>query len=272
MLTKIKEQIMEHWALLNRLAARRFGDRPLAEEAALYVMNQLLENDGQRLRSYSGRSSYTAFVASVSWRLLEDFSRKRFGRRRAPLWIRNLGGVWLRLYSMLCLERLDISEAVAVVTQSTTHSPDTDPEEAAWIIRQQVIDCGGHQGLEVAFDEERPAGEDVSGGNNGEQVYEVESRERKELFRMLFSILTATPDESVEQNLKLLCTLQVDLLPEEKLLLKLCYQDGLSVTRAGEMLGYNKHQVHGRLRRLLERLRHEFQQAGLAREIVELLE
>jgi RNA polymerase sigma factor (sigma-70 family) len=272
MLTKIKEQIMEHWALLNRLAARRFGDRPLAEEAALYVMNQLLENDGQRLRSYSGNSSYSAFVASVSWRLLEDFSRKRFGRRRAPLWIRNLGGVWLRLYSMLCLERLDISQAVAVVTQSTTHSPETDAEEAAWIIRQQVIDCGGHQALEVALNEEQPAGSDVAGSNHGEQVYELESRERKELFRMLFSTLTDMPVTNVEQNLKRLCVLQVELNPEEKLLLKLCYQDGLSVTRAGEMLGYNRHQVHGRLRRLLERLRNDFRQAGLEREILELLQ
>jgi RNA polymerase sigma factor (sigma-70 family) len=270
-LTKIKEQILEHWELLNRLAARRFGDRPLAEEAALYVMNQLLEHDGQRLRSYNGRSSYAAFVASVSWRLLEDFSRKRFGRRRPPLWIRNLGGIWLRLYSMLCLERLDITEAVAVVAQSTGDSPGNDPEEAAWIIRQQVIDCGGHQGLEVALDEEQLVGDDESGSNNGAQVYDVESRERKELFRMLFSTLTDIPETNVEQNLKQLCSLRVELLPEEKLLLKLCYQDGLSVTRAGEMLGFNRHQVHGRLRRLLERLRNEFQQAGLDREILELL-
>lgn len=270
-MTKIKEQVLEHWALLNRLAARRFGDRPLAEEAALYVMNQLLEHDGQRLRSYSGRSSFAAFIASVSWRLLEDFSRKRFGRRRPPLWIRNLGGIWLRLYSMLCLERLDIAEAVAVVAQSTEYSPGNDPEEAAWIIRQQVIDCGGHQGLEVALDEEQTAGGDAVGSNHGGQVYEMESKERKELFRMLFSTLTDTPDASIEKNLKQLCALQVDLSPEEQLLLKLCYQDGLSVTRAGEMLGYNRHQVHGRLRRLLDRLRNDFQESGLDREILELL-
>ncbi len=53
-------------------------------------------------------------------------------------------------------------------------------------------------------------------------------------------------------------------LPEEKLLLKLCYQDGLGVTEAGAMLGMSRFQVHGRMRRLLARLQEEFARCGLA--------
>lgn len=265
-----KEIILSNWGLINRLAVHRFGGGPLAEEAALAVMNQLLENDGERLSGYQGRATVTAFLAAVSWRLLEDFSRGRFGRKRPPLWIRHLGGIWLRLYRLLCLERRDVMEAVAGISQGGSNESAAELEEAAWTIRQQVLDCGAHQGLEVELDENQPV-PNVSGDNGGEQVRKVEIREREELFQMVFRLLTDAPKETVDRNMGALCRLKVQLSPEEKLLLKLCYHDTLSVTRAGEMLGLNRHQVHGRLRRLLERLRDDFQRSGLDREILELL-
>lgn len=266
-----KEKILANWGLINRLAVRRFGDSPLAEEAALSVMNQLMEADGQRLHGYKGRAPFTAFLAAVSWRLLEDFSRRRFGRRRPPLWIRNLGGIWLQLYTLLCLERLNIMDAVALVRQQGTNDRDIEPEDAAWTIRQQVLDCGSHQGLEVGYDDEQPSPAEAACANPGEQVRRFENRERKELFRMLFATLTDTTDQAIEHSLTSLCSLTIHLTPEERLLLKLCYQDGLNVTRAGEMLGLNRHQAHGRLRRLLARLRDDFRRAGIDREIIELL-
>jgi DNA-directed RNA polymerase specialized sigma24 family protein len=87
----------------------------------------------------------------------------------------------------------------------------------------------------------------------------------------VFRLLTDTPEETVEENLGALCGLKIQLSPEEKLLLKLCYHDTLSVTRAGAMLGLNRHQAHGRMRRLLARLRADFQSSGLSRDILELL-
>lgn len=265
-----KEIILSNWGLINRLAVHRFGGGPLAEEAALAVMNQLLENDGERLHGYQGRASVSAFLAAVSWRLLEDFSRRRFGRKRPPLWIRHLGGIWLQLYRLLCLERLDIAEAVAGIRQGKGDESAAELEEAAWTVRQQVLDCGAHQGLEVELDENQPV-PDVSGEHPGEQARKFENRERQELFQMVFRLLTDASEETVDRNMGALCMLQVQLSPEEKLLLKLCYHDTISVTRAGEMLGLNRHQAHGRMRRLLTRLRGDFQRSGLDREILELL-
>lgn len=266
-----KEQILEHWELINRLAVRRFGDRPLAEEAALAAMNALLANDGERLQKHRAKSSFATYLASVTYHLLEDFARKRYGRKRAPLWIRNLGGIWLRLYTLLCLERLDPAEAIEFVLQKgDDDSGQTSLEDAAWTVKQQVTDCGSHQGLEVGYDEEQnPVIADE--GNFIHQVDRVEDREKEHLFTMLFSILTEM-DKMVDQsNLKKLCTFDAHLSYEEKLLLKLCYQDGLTVTAAGEMLGLNRHQAHGRLRRLLTRVREDLERIGLDQEILELL-
>lgn len=268
------KQITANWLLINRLAERRFGKGATAEEAALFVVDKLLADDCSRLQKYSGTADISAFIAAVSYRLLEDFSRSRFGRKRAPLWIRNLGGFWLKLYRLLCLERLGVTESVAAMGQQSRYSreinPGVDIEEAAWIIRQQVIDCGAHQGLEVELEQAEDAFESDQGENCSVPAprEKLERLQREEMFRMLFAIMTEVPEQLVEGELNRLCSLKIKLNPEEKLLLKLCYQDGMNVTQAGMLLGLNRHQAHGRLRRLLSRLRDDFHRAGLADEIL----
>ncbi|WP_136796169.1 hypothetical protein [Desulfosediminicola ganghwensis] len=268
------KQITAHWKLIDVLAVRRFGKGTTAEEAALFVVDKLLADDCSRLKKYAGKADLSAFIATVCYRLLEDFARSRFGRKRAPLWIRNLGGFWLKLYRLLCLERLDIAESVAAMDQQSRYSreinPGVDIEEAAWIIRQQVVDCGAHQGLEVEL-EQADADGDNKQNDNGRippPRETLERQQREEMFRMLFTIMTDVAEEVVEGDLNRLCSLQIELNPEEKLLLKLCYQDGMNVTQAGQLLGLNRHQAHGRLRRLLSRLRDDFDRAGLAEEIL----
>lgn len=265
-----KEKILASWELINRLAQRRFGDSPLAEEAALVVLDQLLEKDGQRLSSFTGRGEPTAFLAAVSYHLFEDFSRSRFGRRRPPRWIRHLGSLWVKLYTLLCLERLDIMEAVSMVSQRQTVDCTVSLEEAAWAIRQQVTDCGAHQGLEVEFDEETtlPAQDTAAAGPQAEGL---EAKEKRELLTELFSALTSLSEARISENASRLSRLNISMSAEERLLLRLCFCDNLPVAQAGEMLGLNRHQVHGRLRRLLARLRTELAGAGLDRELLQLL-
>lgn len=261
-----KEKTLDQWKLINTLSLKRFGDRPLAEQAALAVMERLLENDGLRVKSYGGKAPFAAYIGAISWRLLEDFSRSKFGRRRPPQWIRNLGGIWLQLYRLLCLERIEIREAVELIDQAEAAASTADIDAAAWRIRQEVVDCGSHQALEV---EEGPAyGASPSGSD---QVAQVENEQKEELFRLLFSVLTDTGDELVEADLGKLSGVSMALKPEEKLMLKLIYQDDVGVSRAAAMLGYNRDQMNGRLRRLLDRIRARFEQADLHRELIELL-
>ena len=72
----------------------------------------------------------------------------------------------------------------------------------------------------------------------------------------------------IQRACRRIITTGVRLNAEERLLLKMCYQDGLSVARAGEILGYNRNQVHGRMRRLLARLRREFEAMGVDEELL----
>lgn len=265
-----KEQLFTHWELINRLAVRRFGQRALAEEAALAVIDSLAENDGQRLRAYDQRASFEAYLATVSFRLLEDFSRKRFGRRRAPLWVRNLGGIWLKLFRLLCLERVTRGEAVELLVQEELEDNRGAIELAAEDIIERITDCGSHQGLEVEFSDDVELQENQQ-TDSSPQEQQLEENQKSELFRQLLRSLTESSGEVVEHNASKLSTLQIPLHPREKLLLKLCFQDNMNTTLVAHMLGLTRHQVNGRLRRLLARLRKEIVATGIDQEIVALL-
>jgi hypothetical protein len=50
------------------------------------------------------------------------------------------------------------------------------------------------------------------------------------------------------------------------------YRDGLSTRAAGRRLALGTDQVHGRLRRLLDRIRRAFEKSGLFEELTLLLQ
>ncbi len=272
-----KQEITAHWALINRIAGRRFADANLAEEAALYVVNGLEQDNCRRMQAFCGRAKLSTFIASISLRLLEDFSRKKFGRVRPPVWITALGGIWVTLFELLCLQRLSVVEAVETLMNRTAAGRRQQVEKSAWTILERVTHCGTHQGLEVALD----------GAGDGESGFRTEipdsqhdpeahllAEERRTLFRLLFKQMATEDGDTSETEKSLLAMLQtpIGISAEERLLLKLCFQDELSVTRAGEMLGLNANQSHGRLRRLLARLRDNFDRAGISDELRTMLQ
>ncbi len=252
------------------MAHRRFANDSLAEEAAIFVVDSLERNNWQKLSSFKGRSSFQTFLSSITFRLLEDFSRSKFGRIRPPLWVQNLGGIWSLLFTFLCMERLKRTEAVECVASRVQTATREEVEDAALHLLAEITDCGSQQALEVPLNEENLSG---NYGNEPASIQEQLEEKEKELF---LSSLFSQPVESEEGKMihreaaKILVQ-DIVLHPQERLLLKLCYQDDMRVTAAGKLLGLNRHQVHGRLRRLLGRLRDDFIQKGVDVEILQLL-
>ena len=261
-----QQQAMAHWQVINRLAARRFPQQPLAEEAALYVMDGLARDDWRRLRAFAGRSTLTTYIVALTLRLLEDFARRRFGRSTPPAWIRRLGGIWLTLFRLLCLERLAPGEAAAMIDSRLPGQART-AEEAAYRILAEIPDCGSRSGETVELDEAVDVAEAAADGSVQEERLEREERSR--LFAVLGRLLfDSDADGEVDPRLlERIAAIAVHLDHRERLLLKLCYRDGVAVAEAGRLLGWNRYQTHGRLRRLLARLRRDFAAAGLEEEL-----
>ncbi len=114
------------------MAVRRFGEGVLAEEAALAVIDGLRADNWYRLTAYNEKATFATFIRTLTVRLLEDFARKRFGRVRPPLWVKTFGGIWEKLFTALCLERLPVTDAVEIVLQRQMGIKKTEIENAAY--------------------------------------------------------------------------------------------------------------------------------------------
>ncbi len=265
-MTDWKKKTVEQWEKINRAAVRRFGDTSLAEEAALAVMEGLEGNDWQRVRAYSGKASFSTYIMALTARLLEDFSRTRFGRVRSPLWVKTMGGIWSKLFTALCLERLKVSEAVEVVFQRQFTADKKEIEDAAYSLLGRIPDCGTDRGYEVEYDEichgKAPAG-------LSQQGEKVEEDERGRMLSSLFQIILDREEKEIsEETVGRLESLNIQLQPQDRMLLKLCFQDGLGVAAAGRLLGQTRYQAHGRMRRIMASIRKEFERTGLDRELL----
>lgn len=264
-----QQQALSHWPMINRLAARRFPQGELAEEAALFVMDKLAEKDWLRMRSFAGQSSLATYLAAVTFRLLEDFARKRQGRIKPPLWVRRLGGIWMSLFRLLCLERFSPTDAVEILISRQSCAAAV-AEKAAYQLLGEIPDCGSYHGEATELTEESVIEEKQTESSHPELKFDQEEREQclQSLASVIFAEENSVPPTHLFERL---LQANVRLEPQERLMLKLCFRDGLAVAEAGRMLGWNRHQVHGRLRRLLQRLRQDFAEAGLDKELRLLL-
>lgn len=264
-----KKWVLEHWDLVDRLARRRFVREVLSEEAALYVMNRLERNGWELLRSHRGNARLKTYFSSVVYNLLEDFARQRFGRVRPPLWLRKLGGIWLLLYRLMCLERFSYSDATNLAADRYQRLRLNQIEVMADRILGEIPTCGKTQYREESLDEQGHGG--ASTNVSSQEI--TEEKERQRIMKGLHDYFFG-PGQDLHTSKPLLELIgcPVDLKGEERLLLTLCHVDGLSVTEAGKKLGLNRFQTHGKLRRLYARLRHTFESAGCSEELRLLFE
>ncbi len=262
---KFLEKLKKHLSLVDRLAARRFADPLLADEAVLYALEKLQASGGKHLDAFTGRSKFSTYLGSVVRRLFEDFSRSKFGRLRPPAWISRLGGWWLLLYRLLCMERLSLDDALATM-ENYPAAQDFDAQDAASHILSEITDCGKLRG-----DEQLTGDGEV--GHLGTDGAGLEEKDRDLLFSVIFQKLLGEQATlpAAGSSFRKVLDISFALTSEERLLLKLCFQDDLSVSEAARLLDISVHKAHGRMRRLLLRLREDLEKAGLAQDLVLLL-
>lgn len=258
----MQQQVMSQWDLVNRLATKRFRREETAEEAALYVLDKLSEDDWRRLRVFEGKSKFTTFLSSVIFRLLEDYARVRFGRITPPKWIKELGGIWLTLFRLLCLERFSFHDAMIKMQDIRRDVSEKSIEASAEHLLAKLPNCG----KSVQKEEYDDAAYDEDDG-----ILAAEAKEKDLLVQAVSrEIFGEFQSNRENQLIKKLLHNRLQLDPEEQLLLRLRFHEGISVVEIGRILGLNRFQVNGRLRRILEKVRTHFQRAGCEEELKQL--
>lgn len=253
-----KKEVFEHYKDLNKLVQKRIPDENMADKAFIYVMEKLAENNWQRVRNYKGKSAFRTYLLSLARHLLEDFLRQEFGRPRPPAWLKAQGSLWIEVYHRLCLERMSVTDVIQSLTIWLLQKRERSVvEEAADVILAKIPDCGKRQEKEEELTDELQ--------NNLTPEEMMIARERVAIIETVRCLLTDTEpseDNSLRASIIKLRS-QIKLSNEERLFLKAVYEEGIKVSKAGRLLGWNANQAHGKHKRLLARIGKAFRKTGL---------
>ncbi len=246
------QRVFQHWDLVNRLAEKRFRHANHALEATDYVLSELQREDWARIRKHSGEGSFRGYLFRVVQRLLHDFGRKKFGRqRRPPGWLDAYPPFWRRVFQHLCAEGQKASDVIQILQDAVPgERAEHIIREAITTIRTRVPDCGQQLPRDAISIEGLPE-------TRAPEPYSPQSGPgRAELLDAVYSCIMSLGDEADDELAGAVRELRarLGLDPEERLLLRMVYEDGMRVTEAGRLLGLSTNVAHGRLRRLLVRI------------------
>jgi RNA polymerase sigma factor (sigma-70 family) len=252
---------------VNKLVQKSIVDDTAAEEAVTYIIQTLSENNWEKCRGFTGKSSPETFLYSVSSNLIIDYSRKLYGRERPPAWFQRKGPLWLAIWKELCLDRQPIE--MVITKHSQDHTRDRPSlEHIIQTIKAKLPWCGVSKRPESLDDEEGGAGKNLTGALQGGDLHEQAQIHRAMEFAHLLlggsEGGSSADDESALEFDGLQGVLSsINLTAEEKLLLKMHFCDGMSFSAIARSLGMAKHQPVRLIKQILERVKQQLISNGI---------
>ncbi len=234
-----------------------------ADDAYIFVCDTIEKDDCKKLLAL--RTDFTD--ADAFWRLLKKaivnnivntFSSKN-KKRHVPAWVSKMGALYEAIYKRLCLKGQDIEKIVEDESKSV---PGGRQKDFIHSIIHEIINkdpsCCEQGPQRDASDPDTFASEEEDFGPP-EQVLikreEEASIQAMRIFLDWYKPRKEDLDDVTCKNFFDALSENLHLSIEEKLFLRLIYQDGAMVESAGTMLGWSRDQSFRRRRELLGRIR-----------------
>jgi RNA polymerase sigma factor for flagellar operon FliA len=242
--------LLEHLALVEsviRGVARRYRIPPdEAEELAGVVRLKLVDNDYQVLRRFEGRSALNTYLTTIVTRCYLDTRTQKWGKWRPSAQARRLGPVAILLERMLTRDRWTLDEACEMLR--VNHHV-TESRERLQTLAAQLPD--------------RPSRRFVT--DNG--LAELPASRSPELDATLnMDVLPVVDRFGAAMSAAL-----SQLTDEDRLLLRMRFQDGLPVADIARMLGTPQKPLYRHLDRVMLLLRRELEVRGVDRTQVDAI-
>lgn len=210
-----------------------------AEEFSSWVMLRLIANDYSVLRKFKSKSTLKTYLTTVIHRLSLDFRIQKWGKWRNSARARALGPEAVYLENLLYRDRYSLSEAVEIMRSNFKVAiAAEDLENLAQKLPQRRL----HRAEDERVLEQIP-----SHGEPADRF--VRDREQGTLSKKF--------ETAIREAMR-------ELAPEDRLILRMRFGDGLSVKIIAQALDLKAKPLYKRIERLLERLRKSLKNSNLA--------
>ncbi len=212
-----------------------------ADEFRSIVFLKLVQDDYAVLRKFRGKSKLRTYLTTVIQRLALDFRNQRWGKWRPSAAARRLGGAALQLETLVSRDNRMLEEAIEIL--STNHQIGLSRDELERISTQLPIRRARREWVGLTADlcaKER----------TDEALWRREGhRRRASVSRKLDRLLSALPTE-------------------DRLILKLRFEEGLKICQIAARLELKPRPLYRRIQDCLSGLRNGLESEGFTRKLL----
>lgn len=239
-----QELLTTNLALIERalgFAARRHRLDPYdAEELAAIVKLKLVENDYAILRAYEARSAFATFISVVVQRMALDYRIHAWGKWHPSAEAKRLGALAVELEQLLRRDGRTLDAALTILGS-----------------KHDGVTSASLQSLAERLPDRAPRHHDVAVEKAASiavaQPAEVEepvmAKERRGASERLSSIMSALLEEIPD---------------DERLILQLRFEGGMSVAQISRVLGLDQKLTYRRIERRMREIKEELKRSGIA--------
>ena len=240
--------LIEHLDLVDRvvrhIARRHHLPASDVEELSSLVRLRLLDQDFAVLRKFQGRSSLATYLTTVIEHIYVDFCVRKWGKWRPSAAARRLGSLAILLDQLITRDGLSFDEAVT--TLAINHGCTATRQDLHAIYLQLPA-----RSVRLFAAEEELA---VVAARVGARDKALERDDDL---------------ETVERVEAALARILAELSPREQLVLRLRFQDGLSMAAIGRLLHVAAKPLYRQLDATIARLRDELRQQDIDAQDIE---
>jgi len=247
-----QELLTSNLALIERAVAFASRRHRLSEDDAdefrSIVHVKLIENDYAILRAYEARSSFATYISVVVQRMALDFRVHHWGKWHSSAEAKRLGELAVDLEKLLHRDGRTLDDALPIL--AARHDGVTRASLAALAAR---LPARPPRHREVAMEDAEPVAAHSAAAVEARLVASDRERESRRVSALVSEIIGRLPDD-------------------DRLILQLRFQGGMTVAQIARMLGIEQKLLYRRIEKQMRDLKRELEAEGVSpRDVVDLI-
>jgi len=235
---------------------------PYSKDNAQEVMDEVRQELAIKLHTLDNvPNSVNAYLRTAFRNTLEDYLRKKEGYPRPPEWIKRLGAAYERIYKLLCLENRAVNDIHAMLESLYQYTFEF-VEQVISEVRAGVVNCGSWRhtvSIDAAVSDVETASMHSQLNQSPESI--LEDMDSTAVFATILGQQASGHSEKIIEILSLLGQCQIN--DDERILLRLVYADGHSISEAARLIKIKDAEARKRLKSVYQRLKQVLTGAGI---------
>ncbi len=231
---------------IETICKRHFANENEQNESFVFIIDSLKADNFRRLRAYKGKSQLTTYIYSLVNKIVVDYRRKTYGRRRIPAGVAKLGKWAEAVYRLVCWQKFTFDDAYDfLLVEDLFNGPYEQYLKAIVPIR------------------EAPCRENPSFQSLDEEVSGASENPHNPDANPLEALIDKLDHNRRGKALKIIQATTTAFSQEDQLLIRLVYASEQPVTSVAKMIGRSVSSVRRRLKRLLNQYREQLLAEGI---------